>query len=186
MDRDLVERAQKGDLAAFDALTVSTYPRLYRLALGILREADQAEDATQGALIEVWRYLPRLRDPQAYEAWSYRLLVRSCMREARRRTRWLPEIALDGDEPRAPDDYGPVLDRDQLERGFRRLSVEHRAVIVMRYLLDMSHEDTAAALGIAPGTVGSRLSRAMEALRAAIEADERAAPALRQATETDA
>lgn len=185
MDRDLVERAQGGDLAAFDALTVSTHPRLYRVALGILRDADRAEDATQAALVEVWKYLPRLRDPQAFESWSYRLLVRSCVREARHMPRWLPAIAAGREQLRAADTLDSVIDRDQLERGFRRLSVEHRAVIVLRYLLDLSHEDAAAVLGIAPGTVGSRLSRAMSALRAALEADARPAPALRQAQEVD-
>jgi RNA polymerase sigma-70 factor (ECF subfamily) len=185
MDRELVERAQGGDLEAFDALTASTHPRLYRVALGILRDTDQAEDATQAALVEVWKYLPRLRDPQAFESWSYRLLVRSCMREARDTRRWLPEIPSGHDEPRAADTFGAVVDRDQLERGFRRLSVEHRAVIVMRYLLDLSHEDTAAALDISPGTVGSRLSRAMAALRAALEADDRPTETLREATEAE-
>lgn len=185
MDRDLVERAQGGDLAAFDALAVSTHPRLYRVALGILRDADRAEDATQAALVDVWKYLPRLREPQAFEAWSYRLLVRSCVREARGAPRWLPGIPADHDGLRVRDAFDVVLDRDQLERGFRRLSVEHRAVIVLRYLLDLSHEDTAEVLGIAPGTVGSRLSRALAALRAALEADERRALPLREAGEVD-
>lgn len=185
MDRDLVERAQGGDLGAFDALTVSTHPRLYRVALGILRDADRAEDATQAALIDVWKYLPRLREPEAYEAWSYRLAVRACMREAKQGPRWMPDMSIGGDEPRTGDEFSAVVDRDQLERGFRRLSIEHRAVIVMRYLLDMSHEDAADALGIAPGTVGSRLSRAMAALRAALEADDRPTEMLREATETE-
>jgi RNA polymerase sigma-70 factor, ECF subfamily len=185
MDRDLVERARGGDLGAFDALTASTYPRLYRVALGVLRDSDRAEDATQAALVDVWKYLPRLRDAGAYEAWSYRLVVRACIREARQAPRWIPDIALGRSEPLAADDLRSVADRDQLERGFRRISIEHRAVIVMRYLLDLSHEDTAAALGIAPGTVGSRLSRAMSALRAALEADDRPTEMLREATEVE-
>jgi RNA polymerase sigma factor (sigma-70 family) len=107
------------------------------------------------------------------------------MREAKGAHRWLPEITVGHREPQAPDSLGSVIDRDQLERGFRRLSVEHRAVIVMRYLLDMSHEDTAEALGIAPGTVGSRLARAMAALRAVLEADDRPSTTLRRATEAE-
>ena len=73
----------------------------------------------------------------------------------------------------APDEYGLVIDRDLLERGFRYLSVEHRTVIVLRCLLDMPMEQVAETLGISPGTVGSRLSRAVEALRAALEAESR-------------
>jgi RNA polymerase sigma factor (sigma-70 family) len=71
------------------------------------------------------------------------------------------------------DDYATVIDRDQLDRGFRRLSVEHRTVIVLRCLLDLPMDQVAEALGVAPGTVGSRLNRALASLRAAIEADSR-------------
>jgi len=186
MDRDLVVQAQRGDLGAFEALATSSHPRLFRVALGILRDADRAEDATQATMVDVWRYLPRLRDPQAFDSWSYRLLVRACSREARDVPRRLPEIEI-GSRPAPPaaDTIAGVADRDQLERGFRRLSVEHRAVIVLRYLMDLPHDRIAEALDIAPGTVGSRLNRAMGALRAAIEADDRPAPALAQAREAD-
>ncbi len=92
MDRDLVVQAQRGDLGAFEALATSSHPRLFRVALGILRDADRAEDATQATMVDVWRYLPRLRDPQAFDSWSYRLLVRACSREARDVPRRLPEI----------------------------------------------------------------------------------------------
>ena len=181
MDAELVVRAQGGDLRAFEGLAAESHPRLYRVALGILRDADRAEDATQLALIDIWKYLRRLREPAAYESWSYRLLVRACMREAKAAPRWMPEsVVRPGEEPRASDAFGTVVDRDQLERGFRRLSVDHRAVIVMRYLLDLPIDAVAEALDIAPGTVASRLNRAMAVLRAALEADDRPATALSQ------
>jgi RNA polymerase sigma-70 factor, ECF subfamily len=174
MDRELVERAQKGDLGAFEALASASHARLYRVAFGILRDSDRAKDAAQDALVDIWKHLQGVRDPGAYEAWSNRVVVRACMREVRQRPRFLhhplAEVEL---EPRTAGAIAVVLDRDQLERGFRRLSVEHRAVIVMRYLLDQSYEDIAAVLEVSPGTVGSRLNRAMAALRAALEADER-------------
>lgn len=155
-------------------MATESHPRLYRVALGILRDADHAEDATQAALVDIWKYLRRLRDPVAYESWSYRLLVRACMREAKRAPRWMPEAEIGTRiDHGASDALGAVIDRDQLVRGFRRLSVDHRAVIVMRYLLDMPIEAVAEALDIAPGTVASRLNRAMTALRAALEADAR-------------
>jgi hypothetical protein len=69
MDRDLVVQAQRGDLGAFEALATSSHPRLFRVALGILRDADRAEDATQATMVDVWRYLPRLRDPRAFDSW---------------------------------------------------------------------------------------------------------------------
>jgi RNA polymerase sigma-70 factor (ECF subfamily) len=174
MDVDIVVQAQNGDRAAFEALTVASHPRLYRAALGILRDQHLAEDATQQALIEVWRYLRRLRDPAKYEAWSYRLLVRACVAEGKGRPQWVPEAEMRAaDEPRTPDAFLAVVDRDELEHGFERLSVEHRAVIVLRYLLDMPLEEVADVLDVRVGTVGSRLNRAMQSLRAALEADAR-------------
>ncbi len=179
MDSDLVVRAQQGDKVAFESLAVASQPRLYRLALGILRDGQLAEDATQQALVDIWRYLRRLRDPSRFEAWSYRLLVRACYAEGKRRTRRVAETAIrPSDEPRAPDAFLAVADRDQLEHGFQRLSLEHRAVIVLRYLLDLPLEQVAEALDVPVGTVGSRLNRAMQSLRAALEADARPATPL--------
>ena len=78
MDRDLVARAQKGDDEAFAAICVSAADRLMQSRTGRLRDVTLAEDATQQALLNMWRDLPRLRDPALFEAWSYRLLVRAC------------------------------------------------------------------------------------------------------------
>ena len=80
-----------------------------------------------------------------------------------------------GDEPIVRDPIGNVVDRDQLERGFQRLSVDQRAVVVLHYLLDMKLEQVAEALGERQGTIHSRLNRAMKSLRAALEADARPA-----------
>lgn len=179
MDPTLVERAQRGDQQSFEELAVEAHPRLYRVALGTLHDRHSAEDATQQALIAMWRYLPRLRDPRRFEGWSYRLLVRACYDEAKRRPRWLPEAVVQpSSEPIAADDYLGVVRRDELERAFPRLSVEHRAVIVLRYMLDLPLQQVADALDVSVGTVGSRLDRALKALRAALEADARPVPAL--------
>lgn len=186
MDRDLVERAQAGDLAAFEALASASHPRLYRAAFGILRDSDRAQDATQQALVEIWKHVRGLRAPEAYERWSYRITVRMAVAEAERSARWtsdtMPEVHP---APGAVADFETIVHRDQLERGFHRISVEHRAVIVMRHLLDLSYEEIAEALGVAPGTVASRLYRAMEALRGAIEADDRPPVELRSIGEAE-
>jgi len=174
MDQDLVVRVQKGDQRAFEQLTLANHPRLYRVAYGVLRDHQLAEDATQQASLDIWRDIGRLRDPAKFEGWSYRILVHACGREAKRNPDWLPETRIpSGSEPRATDGFGTVLDRDQLERGFQRLSVDHRAVIVLRYLLDFTPDQVAEALGIPRRTVYSRLKRAMPAMRAALEADTR-------------
>jgi RNA polymerase sigma-70 factor (ECF subfamily) len=175
MDQDLVTRAQQGDQRAFEALTVADQPRLFKVAYGILRDGHLAEDATQQAFLAIWRHLPRLRDAAKYEAWSYRLLVRACYAEAKRKPRWTTDdVVLQANVLRAPDAYHEVIDRDALERGFQRLTLDHRAVVVLRYLLDMTPEEVAETLGIPRKTVYSRLDRAVRAMRGAIEADSRA------------
>jgi len=173
MDSDLVVRAQRGDDQAFASLAVAVGDRLHAVAHRILRDADLAEDATQQALLTIWRDLPQLRDPARFDAWSYRLLVRACYAEARRTRHWTPGLRLvDTDEPMA-DASASVADRDQLERAFRRLSIDHRAVVVLHHYLDMPLPEVADALGIPAGTARSRLHYAMRGLRAALDADAR-------------
>src|ERR687891_2354169 len=134
MDTDLVIRAQGGDEEAFASLAVAVGDRLHAVSHRILRDIDLAEDATQQALLAIWRDLPQLRDPARFEAWSYRLLVRACYAEGRKERRWAPNLRLlPNDEPTTPDGLATIVDRDQLERGFRRLSIEHRAVVVMHH-----------------------------------------------------
>jgi RNA polymerase sigma-70 factor (ECF subfamily) len=174
MDKDLVVQAQQGDQRAFESLAATNHARLFRVAQGILRDPHLAEDATQQAFLDIWRHLRRLRDPAKFEGWSYRLLVNACYDEAKRKPKWMPDSEMQAtDEPRAGDAFGAVADRDQLDRGFEHLSLDHRAILVLRYLLDMTLEQVAEALGIPEGTAHSRMKRAMDALRAALEADAR-------------
>jgi RNA polymerase sigma-70 factor (ECF subfamily) len=180
MDTELVIRAQRGDEEAFASLAVAVGDRLHAVAHRILRDIDLAEDATQQALLAIWRDLPRLRDPARFEAWSYRLLLRACYAEGRRTRRWSPNLRLlPTDEPADGAGLSSVHDRDQLERGFRRLSIDHRAVVVLHHYLDMPLDRVAETLGIPVGTVRSRLHHAMRGLRAALDADAR--PARREA-----
>ena len=177
MDTTLVVRAQHGDEEAFASLAVAAGDRLHAVAHRILRDLDLAEDATQQALLAIWRDLPQLRDPARFDAWSYRLLVRACYAEGRRTRRWAPNLRLLPDsEPVAAEGMSEVVDRDQLERGFRRLSIDHRAVVVLHHYLDLTLDEVAEALGVPIGTVRSRLHHAMRGLRAALEADARPAP----------
>ena len=174
MDQDLVVRVQQGDQRAFETLATADYPRLHRVAYSVLGDPASAEDATQQALLDIWRKVRRLRDPAKYEAWSYRLLVRACYTEAKRQPRWRSsDDLLPADEPRAVDAYGVVADRDQLERGLRRLSMDHHVVLALRHLLGMTPDEVAATLGISRWTVYKRLRAATEAMRAALEADAR-------------
>lgn len=175
MYADLVERAQKGDLTAFSWLVEPLYPRLHRIAYSIMGDFGAAEDATQQAMLNVWRRLPQLRDPQKFEAWCYRALTNACRSEWRHRKRWAREITgSDLPEPPAADEMARVDDHDQLDRALERLSLEHRTVLVLFHYAGLSHEQIAEAEGIAVGTARSRLHRAAAELRAALEADARA------------
>jgi RNA polymerase sigma-70 factor (ECF subfamily) len=181
MDTELVRLAQRGDEGAFASLCVAVGDRLHAVAHRILRDTDLAEDATQQALLAIWRDLPQLRDPARFDTWSYRLLVRACYAEGRRTRHWTPNLhALAAEQVAAPAHDGMVVDRDQLERGFRRLSIEHRAVVVLHHYLDLTVDEIAETLGIPAGTVRSRLFHAMRGLRAALDADAR--PIRREAT----
>lgn len=177
MDPDLVIRAQQGDQAAFVSIAERTHGRLQQLSFRILRDHELAADAAQQATLSMWRSLPRLRDPARFEAWSYRLCVNACYKEARRRRRTLPEIGRSHyREPATCAEYDSVIDRDELERGFRRLSLEHRTVLVLHHYLGMSLEQVAETLDLPLGTVKSRMNRALANMRAALQTD--ATPAI--------
>lgn len=174
MDAELVRRAQRGDEEAFAQIAVAAGDRLHAVAHRILRDLDLAEDATQRALLAIWRDLPQLREPDRFDAWSYRLLVRACYAEGRRARHWSPPLRLvPALEPMQDGGMTSVVDRDQLERAFRRLSVDHRAVVVLHHYLDWPLDRVAEVLNISAGTVKSRLHYAMRGLRAAVDADAR-------------
>jgi RNA polymerase sigma-70 factor (ECF subfamily) len=178
MDRDLVESAQHGDQAAFVDLMRTRIDRLFVLSHRILRDVDRAEDALQDALVIAWRDLRGLRDPDRFDAWLHRVVVHECIDQAsreRRRTANLRVLPIDG--PAAPDDLLTLADRDQLERGFRRLPPEQRALLVLHHYEGYAPSELAEILGIPPGTARSRLHHAHRAMRAALDADARLASA---------
>ncbi len=167
-------RAQRGDKEAYGLLAAGIADRLLAVSRRILRDFDLAEDATQQALLSIWQELPQLRDAARFDAWSYRILVRACYAEGRKGRRWGPNLRLlPSEESNATDNLSSVIDRDQLERGFRRLSLEHRAVVVLHHYLDLPLDRVAEVLGIPTGTAHSRLHHAMRGLRAALDADTR-------------
>ncbi len=181
MERTLVARAQRGDEHAFAELAFAIGDRLYAVAHRILRDTDLAEDATQQAIVTIWRELPALRDTDRFMAWAYRLLVNACYRETRRSRRFQAVVHLIHSGTIADDPASAVANRDELERAFRRLSPEHRTVLVLQYHLGYSLEQIADTLGIPAGTVRSRIHHAKRHMRAAIDADARQAAGGRSA-----
>ncbi len=178
MDRDLVSRAKQGDKDAFTVLVRRHGDRLYSVAFRILRDTTRAEDAVQQTFLTAWHELRRLRDDDRLEAWLYRLLVNACFAELRHTRRWQPGLRVIADleiVPSTDDAQVSVALRDELERAFRRLSGEQRAVLAMHHYLGLSGAEIAETLNLSPGTVRSRLHYARQQMRAAIEADLRVA-----------
>jgi RNA polymerase sigma factor (sigma-70 family) len=173
MERHLVERARNGDREAFGQLAASEIGRLVATARLVLRDPDLADDAVQEALVRCWRQLPKLREVDRFEAWLYRILMRAAADEHDRRRRHEASVHHVRLEPGIGDGAASIADRDELDRGFRRLSVEHRAIIVLHHYLDLPIPAAADVLGIPPGTAKSRYHYAMTALRAGLEAEAR-------------
>ena len=169
--RGLVERAGRGDHDAFAALVHASIAQLEAVARLIMRDPELARDAVQDAYVRAWRNLPGLRDPDRFDAWLHRLVVNAALDALRRRRRRPVEVDLDPVGPLVVDQTSHVADRDQLERGFRHLGPDQRAVLVLHYYVGMPVPAVAETLGIPLGTAQSRLGRAMAALRTAMAAD---------------
>lgn len=171
VQRDLVERAQQGDHDAFALLAGAALGRLDTAARLVLRDPERAKDAVQEALVRAWRDLPGLRDPDRFDAWLHRLLVRACHDELRKHRRRRLEVELVEIDMHDPTESARLLDdRDEIERGFRRLDPDQRLVVVLHYYLDLPLPEVAATLGVPLGTAKSRLHRGLAVLRRALGA----------------
>jgi len=173
MRSDLVEKAMRGDREAFGQLAAGEIERLLATARLVLRDADLAEDAVQEALVRCWRQLPKLRDVEHFDGWLYRILMRTAADQYNSRRRFQAKIQPLTAEPGMPDESAGLADRDELERSFRRLSTDHRAILVLHHYAGLPLTEAATALGIPPGTAKSRYHHAMSALRASLQAEGR-------------
>jgi RNA polymerase sigma-70 factor (ECF subfamily) len=161
----------EGDHDAFASLVDASIDRLHAVANLILRDSDRAQDAVQDALISAWRDVRALRDPDAWDAWTYRLTVWSCYRTAKKQSRRnrVELRVLPDPEPAVHLDVARTLaDRDLVERALHDLPIDQRAVIVLRFFADLPLDAVADILDIPVGTVKSRLHRAIAALRASM------------------
>ena len=173
MRTELIERATNGDREAFGQLAAHVVDRLNGIARLVVGDPDLADDAVQEALVRCWRELPKLRDVERFDGWLYRILIRAATDELRRRRRFDGRIQVLKQEPTMVDGATDLADRDELEQGFRRLSVDHRVVLVLHHYVGLPLPDVAKALGIPAGTAKSRYHYGMAALRAALEAERR-------------
>ena len=177
MEPNLVQRAHAGDERAFEALTVTSHPSLFRVAFGVLRDVELAEDATQRAFLEIWRWLPRLSETDAFEGWAMGHLLRTCrMLEV--------DQAENEDEQGATSDssgaesLGAFIDGDQLSRGFRQLDFDDRAVLVLRFLGELGDDVVGLALGLKSGAVEARTNAALDSLDTFLDGDSASSPEL--------
>ena len=170
LDRDVVERARSGDQEAYADLVHQISDTLLGVARRILRDPTLAEDVLQDALLTIWRKLPHLREADRFEGWAFRILVHACYADAPRNRRWASAIrVLPVDLASHVDDIQKITDRDELERAFRRLPLDQRAVFVLHHHVGLPLVAVAETLGIPDGTARSRLHYATRALRAAFE-----------------
>ena len=172
MQRELVERAARGDQDAFTVLATEHVDRCYALAYRILRDLYRAQDATQQALLSAWRDIATLRDPDRFDAWLYRIVVHACYIETRTERRWNARLRLLPTHRTTGSDLASsVVDRDALEGAFSLLTPEQRAVVVLHHHLGYPLTEIAATLGIPEGTARSRLHYAVRQLRVALDPD---------------
>ena len=154
-----------GSDEAFRAFVAARYPALVRAARLLAADPAQAEDLTQSALVKTYVRWSSLRAPGAAESYTRTVLVRLALRGGRRRWRGeLPTAQLP--EPPGRDVYGAVDEADAVRRALAALPADQRSVLVLRYYLELSEAEIAETLHCSPGTVKSRASRALTALRA--------------------
>ena len=176
----LVARAQRGDQMAFEALVEPRLARLLRLADSIVSNDADASDAVQEACLRAWRELPRLRDADRFEAWLWRIVINTCRSALRTRrrvnVREIPVEAMPaGFDPAQPgqglgEDLSAI---DVVQRAFRRLDIDKRAILVLHHVEERSIAQIATLLGIPEGTAKWRLFAARQALERALEVERR-------------
>jgi RNA polymerase sigma factor (sigma-70 family) len=175
-ERELVARAQRGDADAYEELVRAYQGIAFRTAYVLAGSAADAEEAAQDGFVKAYRALWRFRAGAAFKPWLLRIVAneaRNRRRAAGRRTALALRAAQVPSGEAAPSPEAALLDterRGQLMAALERLSESDREAIACRYFLDLSEAETAAALGVRRGTVKSRVSRALDRLRAELEA----------------
>jgi len=169
-ERLLVLRCQAGDQLAFEELVILYQPRLRYFLRTMLREDRDVDDLLQEIWLDVYRGLARLSDPVAFAAWLYRIARNRTFRQLRKRH--LSLRSLDGiDLPADPGDEAlfSAEEAESIHLALDRLSEEHREVLLLRFIEEMSYEDIARVTDCSVGTVRSRLHYAKRTLRHVIE-----------------
>lgn len=189
MDRDvekrIIERVLRGDTEAFSALVLENQKDAYNLALSITKDAHLAEEAAQDSFIKAFEKLQSFKGGSSFKTWLMRIVHNTAVdMTARKNTVPLPEYEDDdgetvsaelaSSEPTPEEVYENKLLGESLRRAMAQLSEEHRRIFELRELMNLSYDEIGEILGIAPGTVRSRLHRARESLRTYLLNNEKA------------
>ena len=173
-EKELVRAAAGGDESAFSELVRIYENKAYHLALRMVGNAEDAYDVAQDAFLAAWRGLPSFRGESGFSTWLYRLVSNAAIDHLRRTKHQRGNVSLDDEELNldAPDDsptpQEAAEERDLKEAvaaGLKELSDDHRTVLVMREVQELSYEEIADSLQLDLGTVKSRISRARTHLR---------------------
>lgn len=163
-DADLIRRAKDGDRAAFDELIGPLIDQAFRFAYGMLHDRQAAEDATQEAAVRSWRKLGNLRPGTEMRPWFLGIVANQCRTIAR--GRWWSVLRLDLPPSSVTTEFeADLVQREEMRAALRKLSAEHREVLVLHYYLDLSLDEVAAIAGLPVGTVKSRINRGIAAMR---------------------
>lgn len=159
-EQQWIARARHGDTDAFEQLVVAYEGPVYRLALRMCGSAEDAREVAQDAFLAAWRGLPAFRGDSRFSSWLYRLTTNAAIDFLRREKHHLGNLPLE-EAPERPDPRQP----EALQRALDQLSPEHRQVLLLRVVQQMSYDEIAQALSLESGTVKSRISRARRQLR---------------------
>ena len=171
-DAELVERARGGDASAFEELVTRYQGIAFRVAWLIVRNRGDAEDAVQDGFVKAYYAMHRFRAGAPIRPWILRIAAneaRNRGRSSRRREALVARAAMAGPGDAAPSPEAVALhsaETEALVAALERLPERDRLVVTYRYLFELSEAETAQALDVRPGTVKSRLSRALVRLRA--------------------
>lgn len=172
-EKELIAAARRGSERAFEQLVRANEKKVYTLCLRLCGNPADAEEAAQEAFLAAWRGLPSFRGESAFSTWLHRLASNACIDLLRRSRRARAELSLDDESAPEPTDEraSPQRElerreqREAVQRGLAALHDEHRTVLVLREVEQLSYAEIAEVTGLEPGTVKSRISRARAQLR---------------------
>jgi RNA polymerase sigma-70 factor (ECF subfamily) len=175
-ETQLIARAQRGDMAAFETLANTHTPYVYNLALRVARDPHEAEDLTQETWLRAWRGLPAYRADAKFTTWLYRIVTNLFYNRLPRLKQELTELDPEDTTLHLPDEHLPpeanLLSKElkaHLHQAIQNLPTHYQLLITLRHLQDLSYTDIAQVTGMPLGTVKTGIFRARQMLKTTLE-----------------